>query len=96
MSDQSISKNLSVEPRDCTSSWKTIVARARLLFCFESFRAKSFVRKRESNRERSYIDRKWRARTSAEQGFFLVKAKKKSSLGIGLAILTALKEAERN
>ena len=63
---------------------------------FESLRAKSFVRKRESNRERSYIDRKWRARTSAEQGFFLVKAKKKSSLGIGLAILTALKEAERN
>ena len=48
---------------------------------FESLRAKSFVRKRESNRERSYIDRKWRARTSAEQGFFPRKSEEEILVG---------------
>ena len=74
-------QKISVEPRDCTSSWKNDRRSGAIAILFESLRAKSFVRKRESNRERSYIDRKWRARTSAEQGFFPRKSEEEILVG---------------
>ena len=55
----------------------------------------SFGSARVTENDRTSIENGARG-PALNKGFFLVKAKKKSSLGIGLAILTALKEAERN